>query len=199
MITPASFRTTLVFFACCMLVQSASAQSQLAFDWLNDFGSGTTQTFVAESNASVSGIRLVVFGHGTAADISVHIRDLLSDGSLGSTTLASGTLSSVEIPTDAADWRLVAFDAPFHLSLGEDYGIVVNQFGSGPTRFNDFGASLAAPYANGDLLFELFPNQPLLHTSPNADLAFAFVSPEPSTLCLLLLTLIFQPRWCRHL
>ncbi len=102
----------------CISVQSATAQSQLTFNSLNDFGDGTVQTFIAESNALISGVRLVVFGHGNAADVTVHIRDLLSDGSLDATILASGTLSSVGVPTDSADWRLIAFDAPFQFSLG---------------------------------------------------------------------------------
>lgn len=179
---------SLIVFSAVFLVsmQAASAQRQRIFDVLSDFGDGTTQTFTAESNDMILGVSLVVFGHGNAADTTIHIRDLLSDGSLDSEVLASGVLSAQDVPTDVAGWRFIAFDKPFELVQNEDYGLVVNQFNSGSSGFNDYGASLADPYGNGELRYELSAGRPLLPLNPTADLAFVVV-PEPTSMKLAVL------------
>ncbi|QDU57657.1 hypothetical protein [Aeoliella mucimassa] len=185
------FRLLILFlFGSQSILQSASAQSQLQFNLLSDFGDGTTQTFVSESNDTILAVRLVVFGHGNAADTTVEIRDLLPDGTLDSEILTSGMLLASDVPIDAPDWRTVVFDDPFEFTLNEDYGLVVNQFGSGPTGYNDYGAFIdgrETGYQGGSLQFPLYPGDQLKEYRPSGDLAFSFVVPEPSSAVLIVL------------
>ena len=162
------------------------AQSQLQYDMINDFGNGTVQTFVAESSQSMTGVNLVLFAHGLGNDVTVYLRDLLPNGTLSPTVLATGVLDNVFVPSDTAGWRTVEFTSPLPMIVGNDYGLVINQFGSGNGNFIDYGVSRAAPYAAGALLSEYPSGAVLRPIFPLSDLAFEFVSvPEPASMALL--------------
>lgn len=170
--------------ATCLAPNTLYGQSQIVHDYYNDWGDGTVQTFVAESNDSIAGVNLVVFGYGNAADVTVQIRDLLSDGTLDDPILATGVLQASEIPTDVPNWRFITFETPLPFSLGENYGLVINQFDSGPTGFNEYGSSLGNPYSNGVLSYQAFGSQQLTPLNPEQDLAFFFTVPEPASIVL---------------
>ncbi len=162
-------------------------QSQRDFSTLNDYGDETVQTFVAESTQAIAAVRLVIRAHGLGNDVTVHIRDLLPNGTLSPILLASGVLDN-QLLTPSAAWQMIEFASPFQMVLGNDYGMVINQFGSGGGNFVDYGASLAAPYLAGSLQYEYPVGAVLGPISPASDLAFELVGiPEPSALTLLCL------------
>ena len=167
---------------------SLRAQTQTTFNRLDDF-TGSVQTFITEQTGLLTGVSLVLFGHGVANDITVYLRALRPDGSLAPDLLATGFVPASAVSTTTAEWRFIPFDAPVSISAGDSYGLVLNQFGSGPTGYVDFGSSTGNPYANGRMMFESFPGQPLNPIFPDLDLAFqnAVAVPEPGVLALLVL------------
>lgn len=162
--------------------RSTFAQSQPGFDRLDDFGDGSVQTLIAEETGFYTGVSLVLFGHGTANDVTVHVRALESDGSLAPVMLATGFVPASVISTSTPEWHFIQFGSPVSISAGESYGLVLNQFGSGPSGYVDYGSSTGNPYANGRMMHESVSGQPLNPIFPDLDLAFqnVVVVPEPS-------------------
>ena len=79
---------------------SATAQQQELVEFFNDYGDGTVQTFVSESDQTLFGVELSLLASGNGADVTVQIRDLLADGTLSDAVLASGVFPSDAIPQD---------------------------------------------------------------------------------------------------
>ena len=165
------------------------AQSQTSFNRLDDFGTGSVQTFITEESGFLTGVSLVLYGHGMANDVTVYVRALQSDGSLAPAPLATGFVPASAISTSTALWHFIPFTTPVNISAGESYGLVLNQFGSSSSGYVDYGSSTGNPYVNGRMMFELFPGQPLQPIFPDLDLAFqnTVAVPEPGVLALIVL------------
>ena len=157
------------------------AQSQTAFDRLDDFGDGSVQTFIAEQTGVYHGVSLVLFAHGTGSDVMVQVRKRELDGSLAPGLLATGFVPASLISTSTPAWHFIVFDSPVNISAGASFGLVLNEPGAASTGYVDYGSTTGNPYANGRMMWESLPGQPLSPIFPDLDLAFqnTVAVPEP--------------------
>ncbi len=149
----------------------AHAQSQRLYDFVEDYGDGTGQTFVTKNTADIIGVRLVIQAFGDGNDVTVRLHELDPSGIPTAEVLTQGVLAASAILPDEPQWYFIGFDSPFPVSAGEGMAFIVDQIGSGPTGFVGYGATNTNPYVGGFRFFQPTPGGDIF---PDLSSDFAF-------------------------
>ena len=104
------------------------------------------QTFTASSSYSISSVSLKLYRTSTPGLITVGIRAVDVDSKPTGADLASGTTDGDTLPTGSPyEWRTITFAAPYALSSGTKYAVVMRCVGgtgkSVSWRFDSSGSS----------------------------------------------------------
>ncbi len=83
------------------------------------------QTFAAQSDHSVTSVRLPIDRDGQPGDVTVSIQGTDVGGHPDGVDLASETVSDTTFPLAEGSWTEIAFSTPFNVAAGQKYAIVV--------------------------------------------------------------------------
>ncbi len=153
-VTPATVACALALCLCCACSAATVEQSQTVYEKMNDWSSGTAQSFRAGRSATLTGIRLLVLRKNGPRDLSVELRHVGADQAPAGPVLASGSLPGSAFEPGVVQWRTVAFDRPYEQAEGEVLSFTVRQGSAGDWYgWLEFGMSTQNPYAPGIMYY----------------------------------------------
>lgn len=170
-------------------------------------GDSNGQTFTAQSDRTLLGVRLMAQAKGWAGDYptgtaaAVRLRAMGTDGFPVMSPLAEGLIPRSDVPEDALEWVTVLFDQPYQQTPGEVLSFMIEGLsGGGSEGWNDYGVARGNPYPGGQkfALYSLYPGAPLqIQFSSDTDFTFQTLVqpvPEPVTAWLYLAPTILLRR-----
>lgn len=163
-------------------------QSQKEYDHVADLaGDGTSgQTFTADTEGRLTGIRLLVQGSGSSkpespvgSDIRVELRRIYPNGALRPTVVASGVTTRKEIVREEPKWIEILFERPYKQRAGEKLAFTITDLsGGGDQGYNNYGFAKEDVYAGG-FSFMSFSKSPLQLSK--SDMAFETLVTESNS------------------
>lgn len=148
-------RLLIVWIILCLSVVSIRAytdQAQTNYDHFNDFGNGYGQSFVAGTQAFLTGINIVIQDNAHPGSFEMYLWKTDADGFTNGDPVAVGHLLKTEITSPEPHWYFVRFDAPYQQTLGEYLAFTINSLTSGTNGYNEFGYNTSNAYTNGMII-----------------------------------------------
>lgn len=154
-------------------------QSQLQYDGINDWSDGVYQTFTAGTSSLLRAVSLLVDRNGGPRDLTINIRRAATNGLIGGSTIATGTLPGSEMDEGVSKWYTIDLDTPYLQTNGEALAFQVEYGPAGsPYGWLELGHATNNPYTNGLFYYDGVYGTLGAYDVAHLDLAFeTLVSP----------------------
>jgi hypothetical protein len=149
---------------------------------VNDWASGTAQSFTAGNAGLMKGIRLPILRVNGPRDLTIDLKHVDVNDIPTGPVLASGTLPASTFIAGMTNWYTVEFDVPYEQEQGEKLSFTLQIGPAGtPYGYLKFGQSTNNPYTGGLMYYQGFYG-PSNWTFDKGHLDFAFqtlIVPKP--------------------
>ena len=142
---------------CSVCLGTPIDQSQMQFEKVNDWASGTAQSFTAGNAGLLKGIRLPMIRVNGPRDLTINLKHVDVNGIPTGPLLASGTLPAVTFIDGKTNWYTIEFDVPYEQEQGEKLSFTLQIGPAGtPYGYLRFGHSTNNPYSGGLTYYQGF-------------------------------------------